>query len=99
MKGHSNKRSALRQPFEQTVTFERSSAASGAREWVLGNAHGVDLTSSGFGFTTDRELTAGEVLRLYLPVGSTDITVPVYSEIVWTDSSGSNCRAGLRFLA
>src|SRR5512143_1101754 len=96
---HTEKRFVIRQPFEQEITFEQSAKASDDAERVLKVGMGVDISPTGLGFVTDHLLTSGEVLMLHLPVAATELTIPVYSEIVWTKLRKGRCRAGLRFLA
>ena len=96
---HTEKRYAPRRQFEEEVTFEQSAMSSDDAERVLKVGTGVDISPTGLGLLTDHQLTSGDVLMVHLAVLTTELTMPVYSEIVWTKFRKGRCRAGLRFLA
>ena len=43
-------------------------------------------------------LHAGDVLKLFFPVGEGDASLPVFSEVMWSRPADGEYRAGLRFL-
>ena len=71
---------------------------SGLPENILKNGMGVDLSPGGIGLTTDYPLHAGDVLKLFFPVGVGDASLPVFSEVMWSRPADGEYRAGLRFL-
>ena len=61
-------------------------------------AQGIDISSGGIGIATSQALCIGEVVKLEYPLNDSGVTVPVYSEVVWSQMSEKNVRVGLRFL-
>jgi hypothetical protein len=60
--------------------------------------YGVDISSGGIGITTPQALRVGEVVKVEYPLNGSGMTLPVYSEVVWTQAAQGTARAGLRFL-
>ena len=61
-------------------------------------AMGIDISSGGIGITTRHAMSSGEVMKVSYPLNGDTITLPVYSEVVWSVLNEGGCRAGLRFL-
>jgi hypothetical protein len=85
--------------YTQPVTLELSVMKAGQLSNVQKSGVGVDISLTGIGLTTDQELSKGEILKVSLPVGAMDISMPVYSEVMWTMPEDGGYRTGLRFLA
>jgi hypothetical protein len=61
--------------------------------------YGIDISSCGVGIKTDHALRNGSVLKFNLPMRETDITVPVFAQVMWSVPANDYFRVGLRFLA
>jgi hypothetical protein len=87
-----------RQPFEQTVQFERSLLFTGETipSFEIGQA--LDICPGGLCLKTEAPLQPRETLRIYLPVQAVDIPLPVFSEVCWVTSHSNFYRVGLQFL-
>ncbi|GFE56991.1 PilZ domain-containing protein [Geobacter sp. AOG1] len=96
METPSNKRFNSRTPFHQPVTLEM---------WEQGAGHvrdmgtGIDLSSCGGGLATKYPLKRGDVVKLLVPVGVTNVRLPVYASVVWSKATDDGFRAGVAFLA
>ncbi len=78
--------------------FEFEVIEPGKSVAVTRMARGVDISSNGLGLRTDGWLTKGMVVKLSLPAGVADAVLPVFGEIVWTESVADGIRVGMRFL-
>jgi len=99
MEKKTEKRSVSRVPIHESVSFEMTERDSGRFRNVLGSGMGVDISRLGIGLSTDNPLSRGDVLRINFPVSVTDISLPVYTEVMWSVQEDGKFRAGLRFLA
>lgn len=90
------KRHNSRIPFHQPVGLEI---------WEQGTKHvrevgtGIDLSTEGGGLATKYPLKQGEVVKLLVPVGVTNVCLPVYASVVWSKATDGGFRAGVTFLA
>lgn len=77
----------------------------GLEIWEQGTGHvreagtGVDLSSGGGGLATKYPLQRGDVVKLLVPVGITNVSLPVYASVVWSRPTADGFRAGVTFLA
>lgn len=90
-------RQAKRIQMNRHIEFEQSAHLSA--EGGISKAFGLDISSGGLGFSTEEELQAGSVLKVYIPFDEGEAKVPVFAEVVWSKVAEGQCRAGLRFLA
>ena len=94
----SKKRLEERKSFHKIVNFGLRAAESGRGENMCFSGESLDISGGGLGLTTECVLRKGDVLRLQLPVYDTDITIPVFAEVIWTKPADDRYRTGLRFL-
>ena len=99
MAKYSENRSGSRESIQQPVSLELSGIESGRLSTVKRSGLGVDISAGGMGLTTDWQLHAGDVLKLYFPVAAGHTSLPVFTEVVWSRPADGKFRAGLRFLA
>lgn len=75
--------------------------------WIPGGEHvtnshvevqAVDISPGGIGIATTQELQVGEVVRIQYALASDGVTLPIYSEVMWSAAENGSPRAGLRFL-
>ena len=91
-----NTRHNSRTPFHQPIGLEI---------WEQGTKHvhevgtGVDLSAEGGGLATKYPLKRGDVVKLLVPVGVTNVRLPVYASVVWSKATDDGFRAGVTFLA
>jgi hypothetical protein len=92
------KRKLDRVPFSYPVLYEINSTNSDPSNTIRGEGYGLDVSSSGIGILTDRLMSPGDVVKLYIPLGSTNTIIPTSSEVRWIEIKGGRCRLGLKFL-
>ena len=93
-----NQRNRERKQLDQLLTLELCdpSRLTAMNEHL--EVKGVDISSGGIGIATGRFMCIREVVKVIYPIDSDAISVPVYSEVVWSVAGKGGCRAGLRFL-
>jgi hypothetical protein len=94
MKFITEKRFSERKAFSCTIDYEVRGTALVRKTGIC-----ADISSEGIGLATDHLLVRSGIVRLYIPVSMTDVAVPVYAEVMWSQLSGESHKAGLRFLA
>ena len=87
-------RTVFKQPMELEISASLLSADSPARKAV-----GVDINSCGIGLETSEELFKGDLVKMYVPLGSAGAFIPVFAEVRWVAPHEGNYRAGLHFLS
>jgi len=92
------KRKLDRASFSYPVLFEINGAKSSPSNTIRSEGYGLDISSSGIGILTDRLLTPGDVVKLYIPLGNTNTIIPTTSEVRWTGVEAGRYRLGLKFL-
>jgi PilZ domain len=90
----SEKRFSDRKAFNYPIDYEVRDTALIRKTGICG-----DISSEGIGLATDHLLVSKGIVRLYIPVSMTDVAVPVYAEVMWSQFSGESYKAGLKFLA
>ena len=98
MEHHIEKRKLDRSSFSYPVLFEMKGTKSGLSNTTRSDGYGLDISSSGIGILTDRLLSPGDVVKLYIPLGSTNTIIPTSSEVRWTGAQEGRFRLGLKFL-
>ena len=98
MEQNIEKRKLDRVPFSYPVPYEINDTTSSPSNTIRGEGHGLDVSSSGIGIMTDRLLSPGDVLKLYIPLGNTKTIIPTTSEVRWVGIKGGRCRLGLKFI-
>lgn len=93
-----NKRHDQRDEFRHLLEV-KVSATREATARPISRAQGVDISSGGVGLQVDDELWTGEVVQLFVPLGGSTATIPVFAEVRWVASHAANYRVGLQFLA
>jgi hypothetical protein len=80
------------------VRLERAAldGSGGPSHWSEGLTRNISET--GLGIIAQEALGEGEVLRVYLPVQSSEVNVPVFTQVCWARSTPKGCMAGLQFL-
>jgi len=87
-----------RKAFNQPLSFEISVLGEESKN-IRQNGIATNISSDGFGMITDYSLKEGSVLKTYLPVQGVDLSIPVFTEVMWSVPNGNLFRVGLRFLA
>ncbi len=98
MEKKTEKRSISRIPIHESVSFEMTERDSGRFRNSMGNGVGVDISRLGIGLSTHNPLRRGDVLKINFPAAGAGISLPVYTEVVWSMQEDGKYRAGLRFL-
>jgi hypothetical protein len=98
MEQNMEKRKLDRVPFSYQVLYEINSMKSSPSNTIRGEGYGLDVSSSGIGILADRLLSPGDVVKLYIPLGSTKTIIPTTSEVRWTVVEDGRYRLGLKFL-
>jgi hypothetical protein len=93
-----NKRHYERQGLGQALMLEKWAQERRPAPNVHFEVQGIDISSGGIGIATSQALSIGEVVKVEYPLNDSGVTVPVYSEVVWTRMAGGAARVGLRFL-
>ena len=84
--------------FSYPVLYEISATKSSLSNTIRSEGYGLDISSSGIGILTDRLLSPGDVVKLYIPLGNTNTIIPTTSEVRWTGVEEGRYRLGLKFL-
>ena len=92
------KRLVPRQLFDQTFQLERSRLFTGENSPVFEIGQVLDISPLGIGIKTETPLQQREMIRVYLPVQSVDIPLPVFSEVRWVKAHNQHYRVGLQFV-
>jgi hypothetical protein len=98
MEQNIEKRKLDRASFSYPVLFEINDARSSRSNTLRTEGSGLDISSSGIGILTDRLLSPGDVVKLYIPLGDTNTIIPTTSEVRWTAGEEGRYRLGLKFL-
>jgi hypothetical protein len=98
MEQNIEKRKLDRIHFSYPVLYEIDSKNSSPSNTIRSEGYGLDVSSSGIGILTDRLLSPGDVVKLYIPLGSTNTIIPTTSEVRWTVVEDGRYRLGLKFL-
>ena len=99
MKNYLVKRAGRRKNIRKPITFELSLLENGRPINILKSGVGVDLSPGGLGMTTAYPLHTGNILKLFFPAGVGNTSLPVFTEVVWSQTVDEHFRVGLRFLA
>ena len=98
MNHQSEKRLHDRKTFNQPLFFEISVLGEESKN-IRQNGIATNISSDGLGMITDYSLQESSVLKTYLPVQGVDLSIPVFTEVMWSAPTGNLFRVGLRFLA
>jgi hypothetical protein len=98
MEQNIEKRKLDRASFSYPVLFEINGTKSGLSNTARREGYGLDISSSGIGILTDRLLSPGDVVKLYIPLGDTKTIIPTTSEVRWAGGEEGRYRLGLKFL-
>ncbi|GLH67141.1 PilZ domain-containing protein [Geothrix edaphica] len=93
------KRASPRTDLHQVVRFERTASESGLMEEEPTQGVGRDISPEGASLLTDCALQPGEILKLHVPIEAERASVPVISQVRWTQRTRNGFRVGLQFLA
>ncbi len=91
------RRTAERKGFDYSLEYDLG-AITGESGVKTHMAQAQDICADGLRILTDYPLERGAVVRLGLPVSGLQIVLPIFAEVIWTDSADNRCKAGLRFL-
>lgn len=92
------KRGAEREPFACPVFFDWTVRDEKLLGLIRGRGTISNIQACGVGLISELPLKAGDVLKIYLPVKGTRITLPAFSEVRWVRPKGKLFYAGLQFL-
>jgi len=98
MEQNIEKRKLDRATFSYPIVYEISATKSNLSNSIRSEGYGLDISSSGIGILTDRLLSPGDVVKLYIPLGNTNTIIPTTSEVRWTGVEEGRYRLGLKFL-
>jgi len=98
MEQNIEKRKLDRATFSYPIVYEISATKSNLSNTIRSEGYGLDISSSGIGILTDRLLSPGDVVKLYIPLGNTNTIIPTTSEVRWTGVEEGRYRLGLKFL-
>jgi hypothetical protein len=92
-------RTSARKPIHFELMFSKKWSAGNLGEKAEWSGKTLDLCQNGLGFIADIPLRKGEILKVHLPVNTTGIPIPVFSEVRWARTEGKKHRVGLQFLS
>ena len=99
METQTEKRQRRRESIDRSITYDMSERSTGRFENLRKEGFGVDISNGGIGLITAQPLKKGDVLKLLYPVAAVNANIPVYTEVMWSNSIEGGFRVGLRFLA
>jgi PilZ domain len=92
------KRGVEREPFFCPVFFDWTVRDGKHLGLIRGRGTIINIHAFGVGLINENPVGAGDVLKIYLPVKGTQITLPVFSEVRWVRPNGNRFYAGIQFL-
>jgi hypothetical protein len=92
-------RSSTRKPIQFDLKFARKWSSDEPRQENQWTGKALDICQNGMGFLAGVPLKKGEILKVHLPVNSSGIPIPVFSEVRWVKSETAGNRVGLQFLS
>jgi hypothetical protein len=99
MKKQPEKRQSQRNPFPQPIMIEWSDDENGSFEAFQNQGRGVDITSQGIGILTEGPFQRGQVVKVYVPIGTAAAIIATFSVVRWVRHTERHNRVGLQFLA
>jgi hypothetical protein len=93
-----NRRNRERKQLDQRLTLERWDPNRAPAMNVHLEVQGVDISSGGVGISAPHAFRVGEVVKIEYVLNGGEVTLPLFSEIVWSVGGHGMCRTGLRFL-
>jgi hypothetical protein len=99
METQTEKRQRRRESIDRSITYEMSDCSTGRFENLRKEGFGVDISNGGIGLITDQPLKKGNVLKLLYPLTVASASIPIYSEVMWSNPVEGGFRVGLRFLS
>jgi hypothetical protein len=82
---------------DQVLEFVVSTTST-VHNFLKKKVKGRDISSGGISFESDAVLLEGELIKLLIPFGRGDVSIPVFAEVRWAEAEGESYRMGLRFL-
>jgi hypothetical protein len=92
-------RSNMRKPIQFDMEFAKKWSSDDPGQGAKWIGKALDICKDGLGFIAGVPLKKGEILKVHLPVNSTGIPIPVFSEVRWVKTEAMGHRVGLQFLA
>lgn len=99
MKRPEEMRFSGRHPFAHKVVFETWHLDDAGSCTTIHEGVCLDISAGGGGLLTITPLKKGDVVKLMVPMGTKDLCLPVFTEVVWSEDTGAGIRAGVHFLA
>ena len=93
-----NRRKCERKQLGQRLTLERWDPNRASGKNMHFEVQGFNISSGGIGIACSDSFQVGEVVKIEYSLNGGGVTLPIYSEIVWSAVDQGQCRAGLRFL-
>lgn len=93
-----HKRQLERRLFQYPVLIETNDQKEGAFQTIQLKGQAMDISPNGLGVMTDKYMEQGQVVRVYLPIGSSETIVPSFSEVRWVKTTEGKYRIGLQFI-
>ena len=91
-------RTSPRSAYAHPVQFDVNCLGSEGLMSTEQKGFGVDISKYGFGLLTRYPLKKGEVLRLHLPLDSSQSGLPIFARVAWTRRADRQFRVGMQFL-
>jgi hypothetical protein len=92
------KRRDIRKEYLEEISFESMLTDQSGRGVVIHSGRSMDMSRGGLGLASTYKATEGEVVKLSIPLNRSDMTVPVFAEVMWVMPFNEYYKAGLRFL-
>jgi len=98
MKEREEKRKSARSAYGRSIEYEVSSIGSEELMPVKREGFGVNISENGISIFTDYPLKKGEVVKIYFPLSSMRMGLPIFARVAWAKSVEERFRVGMQFL-
>ena len=92
------KRKSGRSAYGRSIEYELSSIGSEELMPVKREGVGVNISENGMSIFTDYPLRKGEVVKIYFPLSSMRMRLPIFARVAWAKTVEKRFLVGMQFL-
>jgi hypothetical protein len=92
------KRRSARSVYGRSIEYELSSIGLEELMPVKREGVGINISENGIGFFTDYPLKKDEVVKIYFPLSSMRMRLPIFARVAWAKPVENQFRVGMQFL-
>jgi hypothetical protein len=92
------KRRSSRSAYGRSVEYELSSLGAEELMPVKREGVGVNISENGMSIFTDYPLKKGEVVKIFFPLSSMRMRLPIFARVAWAKTVEERFLVGMQFL-